>query len=205
MSEFEALRYRNKLGLRNRLGRAIWGGCYTVLVRPTPRWAMHGWRRSILRLFGAQIGKGCKIDPSARIWAPWNLVLGDYVSIDGGCDIYNVARICVGSKVAISKQSFLCTASHDISSLHRPLTHAPITIGNHAWIAANAMIFPGVTVGEGAVIAARAVLRQDAPAWSIWAGNPALRVGTRILHDRVSHGENPVLFNDRKKHALRTL
>ena len=198
MSEFDALRYRNKLSLGNRLGRAIWGVCYMLLVRPTPRWTMHAWRRGILRLFGAKVGKGCKIDPSARIWAPWNLVLGEYASIDGGCDIYNVAKVCIGSKAAISKQSFLCTASHEISSLHRPLTHAPITIGNHAWIAAHAMLFPGVTVGEGAVIAARSVLRQDAPEWSIWAGNPAIQVGTRNLLDGAFNGDNPGLTNDRK-------
>lgn len=73
----------------------------------------------------------------------------------------------------------------DIRSLKRPLTHAPIKIGCHAWVAAEAMILPGVTVGQGAVISARTVLRKDADDWSIWAGNPARRVGSREILDNV--------------------
>lgn len=179
MTEFRALRYQNKLVLKNRLGRVLWGLAYALLIRPTPRWALHGWRRAVLRLFGAKVGEGCRIDPSARIWAPWNLELGDYVAIAGQCDLYNVDRIEIGSKVGISQRSFICTASHDITSLHRPLIHAPIRIEDHAWVAAEAMVHPGITVGTGSVLAARAVLRNSTDAWTIWAGNPAKRVGLR--------------------------
>jgi len=181
MSKYRSLRYQNSLSVGNRLGRAVWGVAYLCLFRPTPRWALHGWRRAVLRLFGAKIGEGCRIDPSVKIWAPWNLRVGDYVAIAERCDIYNVAPIMIGSKAAVSQRSFLCTASHDISSLLRPLTHEPIIIGAHAWIAAEAMVLPGAQVGEGAVIAARGVLRGLAAPWTIYAGNPACQVGTRRL------------------------
>ncbi|ALI53962.1 putative colanic acid biosynthesis acetyltransferase WcaF [Celeribacter marinus] len=163
------------------MSRLLWGTVYGLLFRPTPRWALHGWRRGLLRAFGAQVGTGCRIDPSARIWMPANLRLGDYVAIGEGADIYCVAPITIGSKVAISQRAFLCTASHDITDLARPLTHAPIRIENHAWIAAEAMLFPGAQIGEGAVIAGRAVFRGDAAPWTIHAGNPACQVGTRKL------------------------
>jgi putative colanic acid biosynthesis acetyltransferase WcaF len=107
--------------------------------------------------------------------------MGDYVAIGDSVDLYNVDRIAIGSKVAISQRAFLCTASHDITSLARPLTYAPIEIREHAWIAAEAMIHPGAIVNAGAVVAARAVLRGSAPAWTIWAGNPAREVGKRRI------------------------
>jgi len=144
---------------------------------------MDGWRCVLLRAFGAQIGNSCRIDPHSRIWAPWNIVMGDYVAIADSVDLYSVDRIVIGSKVAISQRAFVCTAGHDISNLQRPLTHSPVVIGDHCWIAAEAMIHPGVVVGEGAVIAARAVLRHEAKSWTIWAGNPAREVGQRRLDD----------------------
>lgn len=175
------LRYVNRLGVRNKMTRLLWGMVYALLFRPTPRWALHGWRRGLLRAFGAQIGTGCRIDPTARIWMPANLSLGDYVAVGEGADIYCVAPITIGSKVAISQRAFLCTASHEITDLARPLTHAPIIIKTHAWIAAEAMLLPGAQIGEGAVIAARAVFRGEALPWTIHAGNPARLVGTRML------------------------
>lgn len=181
MSEFDHLRYQNRLSITNRVGRAFWNLVHMFLIRPTPRWAFNGWRSQVLRLFGAKIGKGCKIDPTARIWAPWNLETGDYVAIAEGCDIYNVSRIVIGSKVAISQRSFLCTASHDIASLKRPLTSSAIHICDHVWIASEAMVHPGVKIEAGTVLAARGVLRRSTGAWEIWAGNPAIRVGTRNL------------------------
>ena len=190
MSKFRALRYKNRLSQKNRIGRALWGLANALLIQPTPRWALHGWRRCLLRLFGATIGEGCRIDPTARIWAPWNLKLGDYVALAEGCQVYNVAPIVIGSKVAISQRCFLCTASHDIGSLQRPLTFAPIHIGNHAWVAAEALVHPGVTIGEGAVLAARGVLRRSAPDWTIWAGNPAIQVGLRKVEGSPAPGSS---------------
>ena len=176
-------RYINRLSLGNRLFRMAWSLAWVFLFRPTPRWALHGWRRCLLRGFGATVGAGCRIDPSARIWLPANLRLGDYVAIAEGVDVYCVAPIAIGSKVTISQRAFLCAASHDITRLTRPLTSAPIVIDDHVWIAAEAMVHPGAYVGEGGVLAARAVLRGTAAPWTIHAGNPARQVGLRRLEE----------------------
>lgn len=185
-------RYVNHLSLSNRLARIAWGLVRVLLFCPTPRWALHGWRRGLLRVFGATVGSGCRIDPSARIWLPSNLRLGDYVAIGEGVDVYCVAPIYIGSKVAISQRAFLCAASHDISLLTRPLTLDPIIIGDHVWIAAEAMIHPGAQIGDGAVVAARAVMRGTAAPWSIYAGNPARQVGVRRLADAANRSSSAV-------------
>jgi putative colanic acid biosynthesis acetyltransferase WcaF len=174
-------RYKNTLSPRNKLGRLIWGITYTFLFRPTPRWTMHSWRSLLLRIFGARVGTGCKVDPKARIWAPWNLEMGNFVAIAEAADVYCVAKVRIGSKVAISQRAFICTASHDITTLYRPLIHKAIEIGDHAWIAAEALVLPGVTVGEGAVVAARAVVTKDVEPWAVVAGNPARFLRRRIL------------------------
>ena len=179
-------KYVNHLSRRNQMARLIWGISCGLLFRPTPRWALNGWRCTVLRLFGAEIGTGCRIDPKVRIWAPWNLSLGDYVALAEGVDVYCVSRITIGSQVTISQRSFLCTASHETTSLNRPLIHAPIRIGDHVWVAAEAMIQPGVVLHEGAVVGARAVIRRDVPAWTIWAGNPAREVGKRRIAEQAT-------------------
>lgn len=179
-------KYENTLPARNRLVRACWSLAYLLLFRPTPRWALNGWRASLLRIFGARIGRGSRIHPSVRIWAPWNLEIGDYVAVAEGVELYSVAKIKIGSKCAVSQRSFICTASHDITSLKRPLTHAPIEVGDHVWIAAESMVHPGVTVSDGVIVAARSVLRDSPEAWTVWAGNPARCVGARKLANELN-------------------
>lgn len=169
-----ALRYHDALFRKGKAMRLIWEAVWLLLFRPTPRWAMHSWRCLLLRIFGARIGAGCKVSPSCFIWAPWNLELGDYVALADRVDCYNVAKIRIGTKTAVSQRSFLCTASHSPTSLMRPLLVAPIEIHNHVWIAAEVMVFPGVTVGEGAVVGARSVVIKDLPAWHVSVGNPCL-------------------------------
>lgn len=171
--------YQDNLPLRSKLARLAWTMLYFLLFRPSPRWALRSWRVVLLRAFGAKIGKGCRVDPSCRIWAPWNLKLGNYVALAQDVDCYCVSPITIGNNVAVSQRSFLCTASHDVSSLARPLIHRPISIQDYAWVCAQAFVGPGVTVGEGAIVAACAVVCKDVASWSIVAGNPARFIKSR--------------------------
>lgn len=171
--------YVDTIPLRNRVARLIWSVVWAVLFRPFVGRPFRYWRIFLLRCFGAKIGKHCSIYANTHIWAPWNLTLGDYVAIGPGVELYAVNKISIGSVVTISQRAFLCTASHDITRLDRPLTHLPITIHDGAWICAQAFVGPGVTVGEGAIVAARAVVTRDVPPWAIVAGNPARIVGWR--------------------------
>ncbi len=160
------------LPLSNRLARCVWGLGYALLYRPSPI-PCHAWRRAVLRLFGARVGRGARPYPRCRIWAPWNLTLGDHSLLANGVECYSVAAITVGAYATVSQRSHLCSATHDYNDPAFPLVRRPILIGPHAWVAAEAFVGPGVTVGEGAVVGARAVAVKDVPAWAVVSGNPA--------------------------------
>ena len=138
-------------------------------------------RSAVFRWFGAEVENDCALYPSARYYAPWNLACGSRVCVGPGAEIYNKAKVRIGSNVVISQGAYICTASHDISSPTMDLVLKPITIRDNVWIAAKAIILPGVTIGEGAVVGAGAVVAKDIPPWSVVVGNPARVVKKREL------------------------
>jgi putative colanic acid biosynthesis acetyltransferase WcaF len=166
--------------LANRLGRMAWGVVWLLLFRPTPK-VCHPWRRMLLRLFGARIGRNVHVHASCRIWAPWNLTLADHSCLGPDVDCYCVAPITIGPHGTISQYAHLCTASHDFEHPHMPLTTAPIRVGSQAWICAGAFVAPGLTIGDGAVVGARAVVTRDVCPWQVVAGNPATCVKQRTV------------------------
>jgi putative colanic acid biosynthesis acetyltransferase WcaF len=162
----------------NRAGRVLWALACALLLRPTPR-PMHAWRAAVLRLFGAKLGRGCRIYPGAKIWAPWNLVCGDRACIASGAEVYNPTVITLGGNAVVSQGAYLCGATHDYEAPDFPLTSAPITVGRDAWIAARAIVLPGVTIGEGCVIGAGSVVTKDTPPRTVCAGNPCRVIRAR--------------------------
>jgi putative colanic acid biosynthesis acetyltransferase WcaF len=173
--------YANRHSWRTKFARAVWNVVWLFLFRPTPRGVLHGWRRFLLRCFGARIGRGVNVLPSCRIWQPWKLTMGDYSCLSERVDCYSVDQITIGAQVVVSQGVFLCCASHDISSPIMELTYRPITIMPQAWIASRAFVGPGVTVGEGAVVGACAVVTKDVEPWTVVAGNPARVVKKRVI------------------------
>jgi putative colanic acid biosynthesis acetyltransferase WcaF len=165
------------------MGRVLWGVGWLLLFRPSPRFC-YGWRRLVLRLFGARIGRGCKTFPSTRVWAPWNLTMGDFSSLGYDVDCYCVAPVELGAHSTVSQYSFLCTASHDIGDPHMGLTSAPIRISDQAWVCADVFVAPGVSIGQGAVAGARAVVLRDVAPWTVVAGNPAVEIKKREFSKR---------------------
>lgn len=172
--------YNSPLGWRTQLGRVAWAMAWATLFRPSPR-VCFGWRRMLLRLFGARMARGTNVYPTTSIWAPWNLSMGEGACLAAGVDCYCVDQIEIGANATVSIRSFLCTASHDIRDPSRALTTAPIVIGPDAFIFAEAFVGPNVTIGTGAVLAARAVVVRDVDPWTVVAGNPAKPVSTRVL------------------------
>ena len=166
--------------LRNRLGRVMWGLVWACLYRPSPK-VLHGWRRFLLRLFGAEIGRGACPHPSVRIWAPWNLKMGDHSCLAAHADCYCVDRVTIGAHATVSQYSYLCAATHDFEKRDMPLVTAPITIGEGAWIAADVFVGPGVTIGEGAVVGARSSVFADVEPWTVVGGTPARFLKKRAL------------------------
>lgn len=170
----------SSLSLSNRLGRALWGVVWLLLFRPSPK-ICHGWRRFLLRLFGARLGRGAIIHASVRIFAPWNLEMGDHASLSHYVDCYCVDRISLGAYATVSQYSFLCSASHDFRQFQMPLVTKPVEIGPLAWVAADVFVAPGVKIGEGAMVQARSTVLENVADWTIAGGHPARAIAKRMM------------------------
>lgn len=167
--------------LANRLGRVAWGVVQATLFRFSPR-PLHGWRRFLLRLFGASVHPTAHVYPTARIWAPWNLTLHEHACAGDLTDLYCVAPITIGPRSTVSHYSFLCAASHDFEHPDHPLTTAPITLGANVWLAADVFVAPGVTIADGVVVGARSsVFSSLTEPWTLYAGSPARPVRRRVM------------------------
>ena len=166
--------------LRNRILRLIWQLTWFALIAWTPpQW--RSWRTAIYRLFGAQIARDANIRASARVWAPWHLHMGHRSSLGPRVICYNMAMISFEDDVIVSQGAHLCAGSHDIEDPDFQLVAAPITIGSNCWIAAEAFVGPGVSIGEGAVLGARSVAFGDLAPWTVYVGNPAKPVKARVI------------------------
>ena len=166
--------------------RWAWDWFWLLLFRPTPRWAFGGWRRFLLRRFGARIGAGAVIRPSCRVQCPWNLTmerlscLADHVVCD--CS----ASITLGAKVIVSQHAMLSTASLNARTARfEPLVRS-IQIEDRAWVASHVFVGPGVHIGRGAVVGACAVVAEDVAPWAIVVGNPLRTVGRRTIQEAVA-------------------
>jgi putative colanic acid biosynthesis acetyltransferase WcaF len=176
----EDIIYLDALPLANRLARMAWNGVWLLLFRPSPAF-LFSWRRLLLRLFGARIGKGVHVYPSATVWAPWNLHMEDRSTLGPGVNCYSVGPIFIGANTTVSQNAHLCSAGHDIEDVRFRLTTRPIRIGSNAWVAADAFVGPGVSIGEGAVVGARAAVFKPVDPWTVVGGNPAKVLKKRKL------------------------
>jgi putative colanic acid biosynthesis acetyltransferase WcaF len=161
------------------LGRRIlW-----ALIRPLFAWSPRifwGWRRALLRLFGARVGHEVHIYPSVRISIPWNLTVGDQAAIGDRAILYALGEIVIAERVTVSQGAHLCAGTHDYRDPTMPLLKLPIAIGSDAWVCADAFVGPGVQVGARAIVGARCVVMKDVEPDAIMIGNPARPLGWRI-------------------------
>jgi putative colanic acid biosynthesis acetyltransferase WcaF len=166
--------------LRNRIYRAVWQITWFVFASWTPPQS-NAWRRFLLRSFGAQVASTAGIYPSARIWSPANLVIGDCACIGPRTTIYSMATITLEAYSLVSQGGCLCAGTHDIEDQNFQLMARPITLCRRAWVAAEAFVGPGVTIGRGAVLGARGCAFSNLEPWTVYAGNPARPLKTRAV------------------------
>ncbi|WP_082209829.1 WcaF family extracellular polysaccharide biosynthesis acetyltransferase [Fischerella sp. PCC 9605] len=141
-----------------------------------PMSALKVW---LLRIFGAKIGRNVRIKPGVRVKFPWRLSIGDHVWIGEDAWIDNLAQVTIESHVCLSQGVYLCTGNHDWTHPDFKLMTAPIHIQESSWIAAKAVIGPGVTVGRGAVLTLGGVTARSLEPMTIYAGNLAQPVKQR--------------------------
>ncbi|MFN3596551.1 MAG: putative colanic acid biosynthesis acetyltransferase [Rubricoccaceae bacterium] len=172
-------RQARKYSRREMALRVLWmPGQWLLRLSPRP---FFGWRRFVLRLFGAQVGPHVNVYPSTRIYMPWNLRVGAWAAIGEDVLVYNLGPVTIGERATISHRAHLCAGTHDHTLPDLPLLKPPIVVEAQAWVCADALVGPGVTVGEGAVVGAGAVAMRDVSPWTIVSGNPARPVKERVL------------------------
>ena len=145
-------------------------------------WRIPALRTFVLRCFGTRVKGTVGMSGSTWIEMPWDLRIGQFVIIGPRANLYNLGGLDIGDHVIISQDAYICGGTHDHTDPTYPLIRKKITIGNYVWIAAGAFIHPGVTVGEGALVGARAVVTRDVEPWTIVAGNPAKFVKRREMN-----------------------
>jgi putative colanic acid biosynthesis acetyltransferase WcaF len=138
-----------------------------------------GFKVWVLRSFGATVGQGVRIKPGVRVKFPWRLIVGDYVWIGEDAWIDNLATVTIESQVCISQGVYLCTGNHNWSHPHFTLNTASIHIQTGSWLAAQSVVGPGVTIGEGAVLGLGSVTGRSLKPMTIYVGNPAEPIKAR--------------------------
>lgn len=164
--------------LGNRIRRQLWSIVWVLLYRPSPRIGF-AWRAWLLRCFGAKLGARCRFYPASRIWAPWNLNCEDTAMVADGAELYNPAPMFLGSHAIVSQGAFVCGATHDYNDPAFPVVSFPMRLGRYAWVAARAIVSPGVNLGDGAILGLASVATRDLEPWSVHAGTPARKVKDR--------------------------
>jgi putative colanic acid biosynthesis acetyltransferase WcaF len=165
---------------REKIRRLLWAICYRLLFRNTLH-TSYGVRAAILRKFGAKLGRNVRMRRTVHIEIPWNLEIGDDVSIGDEAILYSLGPIKIGARSFVSQYGHLCAGTHDHTRRDYPLLRPPIVVGEDCWIAADAFVGPGVTIGDRTVLGARASAFSDLPADVVAVGNPAKAVKPREL------------------------
>ncbi len=138
-------------------------------------------RRFLLTLFGAEIGRKVVLKPGVRVKFPWRLTVGENSWIGEHAWIDNLAPVTIGNDCCVSQGAYLCTGSHDWTAPGFELITRPITLEPGAWVAAKAVVGPGVTIGRGAVLGLGSVATRDLDAWTVYAGVPATTIRQRAI------------------------
>jgi len=141
---------------------------------------LHGLKLRIFlyRKIGMKIGNNCVVRRGVYLGSPNELEMGDG-SFIGRASLYCTGGVRIGKNVNVSDGAVIITAKHDVNSPSFEALYEPITVNDWAWIATNAIVLAGVTIGEGAVVAAGAVVTKDVLPYSIVGGNPAKMIGER--------------------------
>lgn len=158
----------------------LWWLTQNTIFRGSPQF-LYSWRRFLLRLFGAKIGKKVVIRPTVKITYPWKVGIGDYSWIGDDVVLYSLGEIEIGNNTVISQKSYICTGSHDYSSIDFPIFAKKISIEDECWLATDVFVAPGVTIKRGTVVGSRSSVYNNLPSNKICIGNPA-----KIIRERKS-------------------
>jgi acetyltransferase-like isoleucine patch superfamily enzyme len=172
----------NEIRIKNLLG---------VKMAERLRCAMRAWLRIVsyapmrpLRLLGlaaagAKIGKDVILMSGVEVFSPWRLVVGSHTNIGRHAHLDARGDLTIGNNVNISDEVAVWTAEHDIQAEDFPITRGPVVVGDRVWLCFRSIVLPGVSLGEGCVVASGAVVTKDVPPFTVVGGIPAKVIGDR--------------------------
>ena len=128
---------------------------------------------------GATVGRNILLKPGVEVLSPGGLTIGSHTNIGRGVHLDSRGGLKIGDNVNISDDVAIWTAEHDIQSPDFVMTTGPVSVGSRAWLCFRSIILPGVTLGEGCVVASGAIVTKDVPPFAVVAGIPAKIVGSR--------------------------
>lgn len=150
-----------------------------LILRAAGFFPSHYVRLLIYRLFGMQIGRGSHIYMGAEIRGPRRIKIGNGCSIGHNAILDGRYHLTIGNNVNISTGVWIWTRSHDINSPVFAGTRAPVVIEDYVWLSCRSIVLQGVTIGEGAVVAAGALVTKDVEPYTVVGGVPAEKIGER--------------------------
>jgi putative colanic acid biosynthesis acetyltransferase WcaF len=156
----------------------LWWLCDFLFFGSSPQ-IFYGWRRGLLRLFGAKIGNNVIIRPSVKVTYPWKVEIGDESWIGDDVVLYSLGPIKIGKNTVISQKSYICSASHDYNSKAFDIFSKPVIIEDEVWIATDVFVGPDLTIGKGAVVGARSSVFKSIEGGYVYSGNPLKSIKKR--------------------------
>lgn len=144
---------------------------------------LHSLRNFIWRLVGLKLGQRSTLHTGVRVFDPRGIAIGQGSIIGYRTFIDGRDQVKIGSHTDIASEVMIYSSEHDLSSAEFSPRSLPVTIGDYVFIGPRAIILPGVSVGDGAVVAAGAVVTKDVAPFTIVGGVPAKLIGPRPLKD----------------------
>jgi putative colanic acid biosynthesis acetyltransferase WcaF len=150
-------------------------------VSKTSLFPVYGIKTALLRLFGAKIGQQVEIKPNVNIKYPWNLTIADEVRIGEDVWIDSLVMVTIGSNVYISQGAMILTGSHDYKKTSFNLITGEVILEDGVWIGAKAFVNRGITIASHAVLTTGSIATKNLEAYSIYQGNPAIKIRDRVI------------------------
>lgn len=149
----------------------LWWIVDSLFFKTSPQ-VLYGWRRFLLRSFGAHVGKGVLVRSSVKVTYPWKVSIGDHSWVGDDAVLYSLGVIKIGSHAVVSQKCYLCAGNHDYQTGDFQIFSSPVEIEDEVWLATDVFIAPGVKIGRGAVVGARSSVFKNLEGGWVYAGNP---------------------------------
>jgi putative colanic acid biosynthesis acetyltransferase WcaF len=162
--------------------RVAWMVVNRVLCQTWVPWPS-SLKASVLRVFGARIGRGVVLKNRINVKYPWNLEIGDYTWIGEGVWIDSLARVRIGAHACVSQGVMIETGNHDWSVVSFDLKLGEVVVEDGAWAAVHALLLPGARLASHAVLGAGSVLSGETEAYGVYVGVPARKSGERKIRE----------------------